>query len=124
MISDAMIEKAKKETVYSLEPHHSHNDCIRIAYQWFDAQKKIKTTSSKKHSIKTIIREWAGRFISISDIEIAAFLHPDIHGKYPFFNISSYLTEPSIERLKIIPEAFKHPGYRDNFNPSTYKYHE
>jgi hypothetical protein len=124
MISDEMIEIAKKETTYSLEAHHSHNDCIRMAYQWLDAQKKIKTKCSIPHGIKNIIRQWAGRFISISDVEIAAFLHPDIHGQYPRFNISSRLTEPSIDRLKDIPEAFTHPAYRDDFDPSTYKYHE
>lgn len=125
MLSDEAINAAKKRTIYSLpSPFHDHNDCIRIAYEWLDAQKKLKNISSKAFGIKHIIENWAGRYVSTSDVEVAAHLHPEIHGTYSRFNISMRLTEPSTERLKTTPEAFKHPNYRDHYDSSVYKIHE
>jgi hypothetical protein len=46
------------------------------------------------------------RYVSRDDVEVAAFLHPDIEGEYPFYNISRRLTLPDIKRLAEIPEAF------------------
>jgi len=37
-ITAVQIEKAKRAT-RPQEPHHEHDDCIRIAYEWLDAQK-------------------------------------------------------------------------------------
>ena len=105
------------------DQHHEHNDCIRMAYEWLDAQIKIKNPTSKRFALKHIIEEWAGRYVSTSDVDVAAYMHPDIHGKYPNFNISARLTEPSTDRLKSIPEAFKHQ-YRERHNSSVYKIHE
>ncbi len=125
MLSDKDIELAKPRTDYNLEsPHHEHNDCIRIAYEWFDAQNKISNKSSRGYALKHLIEEWAGRYVSQSDVSVAAELHPDIHGKYPFFNISARLTEPSISRLERISEAFKHSSYREGHNPDDYKVNE
>lgn len=125
MITDSQIEVAKKRTSYSQEQQqfHEHNDCIRIAYEWLDAQRKIKTTTKKNFPLKHIIEQWGGRYVSHSDVEVAAYLHPEIYGDYPFFNISSRLTEPSIERLDEIGEAFAQ-DYRDRYSPEIYKYHE
>lgn len=123
MLSDEEIDEAKKQIRYSLPDggHHQHNDCIRIAYEWLDAQKKIKTTSRKGYALKHLIEKWGGRYVSTSDVEVAAFLHPDIEGEYPHFNISARLTMPSDQRLKNISEAFKHNNYRKSFDPSLYK---
>jgi len=43
--------------------------------------------------------------VSRSDVEIAATLHRDIKGKYPYYNISSRLTEPSRSRLNGLTEV-------------------
>lgn len=124
MLSDAEIERAKKNTKYSLNGiHHEHNDCIRMAYEWLDAQKKIKNPTTETYALKHLIERWAGRYISRSDVDVAATMHPKIHGRYPHFNISTRMTEPSTERLKSISEAFKH-SYRDGHDRSVYKEHE
>ena len=124
MLSDKEIEKSKKETKYSLpDRHHEHNDSIRIAYEWLDAQKKIKNPTNCTFALKHLIENWAGRYVSMSDVEVAAYMHPEIRGKYPHFNISARLTEPSVDRLKNVSEAFKH-SYRDQHKSSNYKIHE
>lgn len=124
MLSDIEIENAKRNTKYGVDgPHHEHNDCIRIAYEWLDAQKKTQNSTSATYALKHIIEKWAGRYVSTSDVEVAAHLHPEIKGKYPHFNISARLTEPSTERLKSISEAFKH-SYRERYDSSVYKIHE
>lgn len=125
MITDQEIELAKKSTKYSLDSqHHKHNDCIRIAYEWLDAQKKTKGTIKTGYPLKHIIEQWAGRYVSTSDVCVAAELHPEIHGKYPHFNISSRFTEPSLERLRGISEAMKHESYRTSHDSKKYKLHE
>ncbi|MGL1932246.1 MAG: hypothetical protein OCC45_10850 [Desulfotalea sp.] len=124
MITDAEIESAKKKTTYVLDSQlHQHNDCIRIAYEWLDAQKKTKGVSSKANTSKHLIEKWAGRYVSTSDVCVAAELHPDIHGRYPYFNISRRLTEPSVERLSRISEAMTH-HYHDDHKSTHYKCHE
>lgn len=110
VLTDSQIEEGKKRAKYSLESggHHEHNDCIRIAYEWLDAQTKIKGISRKPVTLKHLIENWAGRYVSTSDVDVAATLHPEIKGAYPFFNISSRLTRPSKKRLEGIGEAFTH----------------
>lgn len=125
MISDQEIQDAKLRTNYTLEDqHHEHNDCIRIAYEWLDAQKKTKNTTKKLYTLKHLIEKWGGRYVSTSDVCVAAELHPEIHGIYPFFNISARLTEPSTQRLYGISEAMKHDNYRNSYDPKAYKVHE
>lgn len=125
MITDKDIELAKQRTDYNSDlPNHEHNDCIRIAYEWLDAQNIISNISSRKYDLKHLIEEWAGRYVSKTDVLVAAEMHPGINGKYPFFNISSRLTEPSLSRLEGIGEAFNHSNYRDGHNPRKYKIQE
>lgn len=125
MLTDEQIEYGKTHVEYTLRKggYHEHNDCIRMAYEWLDAQKKIKSLTTKIRPLKHIIEKWAGRYISDTDVEVAAFLHPEIYGIYPYFNISARLTEPSILRLREISEAFKQ-DYRRRFDPSIYSIHE
>lgn len=124
MLTDAEIEKAKADYTYpELEAYHQHNDCIRIAYEWLDAQKKTKGTMRQNFEIKHLIENWAGRYVSTSDVEVAAYIHPEINGQYPRFNISSQLTEPSINRLEGIGEAGRH-AYRQNHRRADYKTQE
>jgi len=122
MLTKKQIEKAKKE-VMALDPHYEHDDCIRIAYEWLDAQKKTKNPRYVPHYLKHLIEEWAGRYVSRSDVEIAAHLHPLIRGKYPYYNISSRLTEPSTDRLKNIGEA-NTQGQRESHKSSNYSIQE
>lgn len=124
MFTDNEIECAKRNTTYGLEaPHHEHNDCIRIAYEWLDAQKKTQNFTTKTWALKHLVERWAGRYVSTSDVEVAANLHPDVKGKYPHFNISARLTEPSTDRLKNISEAFSQ-SQRERHDKSIYKIHE
>ena len=102
---------------------HQHDDCIRIAYEWLDAQVRTKGFCKRQFPLKHPIERWAGRYVSQSDVEVAALLHPDIRGNYPYFNISSRLTEPSTNRLSDIGEAGKH-YYRDSHKPKDYARHE
>lgn len=110
MITSQQIEEAKRATIYSSESqNHGHDDCIRIAYEWLDAQ--YKTTQPNRRStrpLKHMIERWAGRYVSMSDVEVAATLHPAIHGEYPWFNISSRTVRPNLRRLEGIGEAGQH----------------
>lgn len=93
MLTDQQIEAGKKTATHTIrEKLHEHNDCIRFAYEWLDAQIKTKGVQKKPHDLKHLIQRWAGRYVSSSDVEVAAHLHPDIRGQYPYFNISSKLT--------------------------------
>lgn len=108
MITDAQIEAAKKATIYSSseKPLHEHNDCIRFAYEWLDAQVKTKGQSKTLFQIKHLIERWAGRYVSSHDVDVAAHLHPNVRGKYPYYNISSKLTNPSTSRIQNLGQAF------------------
>lgn len=108
MLSVEEIEAAKAATKYGPKPHHEHIDCIRIAYEWLDAQVKTKGKNRSARPLKHHIEKWAGRYVSQSDVEVAAHLHPDIYGEYPHFNISSRLIRPSGNRLAGIGEAGAH----------------
>jgi hypothetical protein len=125
MISDETIERSKKQTLYG-EPNdvvHEHNDCIRIAYEWLDAQAKTKMLTTITRPLKHMIEKWAGRYVSTADVEVAAFMHSEIRGTYPHFNISARLTEPSKERLADIQQAFTQ-DYNERHNPKLYAHHE
>jgi hypothetical protein len=123
MITREQIEKAKKEVIVEGDAHHEHDDCIRIAYEWLDAQKKTKNPRNVPNALKHLIERWAGRYVSQSDVEIAAHLHPKITGSYPNYNISSRLTEPSVDRLKNIAQAFTQ-GQRERHRVSDYSVKE
>jgi len=108
-LSDEQIEAAKKQTNYTDMPSHDHPDCIRIAYEWLDAQKNIEGDIPVFLSLKSIIRKWGGRYVSQTDIDVAAHMHPRIKGEYPHYNIDAQLTFPDRSRLEGIDEAGKHP---------------
>lgn len=117
-LTDEEIEVGKTCTTYSLRegPHHEHPDCIRMAYEWLDAQPKLKTPNKRQHlALKHIIERWGGRYVSTTDVDVAAQMHPDIIGEYPYFNLSSKLVWPNERRLETIGEAGKHGHYRDDY---------
>ncbi|PKP78619.1 MAG: hypothetical protein CVT81_03010 [Alphaproteobacteria bacterium HGW-Alphaproteobacteria-3] len=125
MLTANQIEKGKQTTTYTeSDPRHEHDDCVRIAYEWLDAQPKLKGHSRSARPIKHLIERWAGRYVSTSDVEVAAHLHPEIRGRYPYFNLSSRLVEPSLERLRNIGEANKHSNYRDDHQLTDYSSRE
>lgn len=123
MLTTEKIQRGKSEAAIRGGGHHEHDDCIRIAYEWLDAQKKTQSTRPHSFPLKHIIERWAGRYVSQSDVEVAAYLHPEIKGSYPEYNISSRLTEPSKGRLIEIPEAFTQ-GQDARHNPKSYTYRE
>ncbi len=102
VLSDGKIEQAKKDMKLS-HPRHEHDDCIRMAYEWFDAQ--MTTEGARADDWKHIVERWCGRSVSDADVEIAAFMHPKIKGKYPKYNISKRLALPSSIRLAAIGQA-------------------
>lgn len=108
MILPTQIREAKSRTIYTAHPHHEDEDCIRIAYEWLDAPKKLARSNSKmgRYALKHIIENWGGRYVSQTDVDVAATLHPEISGSYPRYNISIRLIRPSSERLKNIPAAY------------------
>ena len=107
ILSADEIAEAKKRVKYrhKSEVHHEHDDCIRIAYEWLDAQATTKGITKQARPLKHIIEKWGGRYVSQSDVEVAAALHPRIRGTYPSLNISRRLVLPSDARLTDIGEA-------------------
>lgn len=105
MLSARKIAAAKKRVYYDpSNARHQHDDCIRIAYQWLDAQTKTKGLTRVDRQIKHYIEAWGGRYVSESDVQVAAELLK-LQGTYPCFNISRRLTLPSDARLAGIGEA-------------------
>jgi len=118
VLTDDLIERAKKN-VRIFQPRHEHNDCIRMAYEWLDAQ--LTTKGTRAADWKHIIERWCGRYITDADVEIAAFMHPKIDGKYPKYNIGKRLTLPSSQRLVGIGEAGKQNPILRVGRPNAYK---
>lgn len=125
MLTSAQIAAAKAGFRYRYPNDilHEHDDCIRMAYEWLDAQNTIASSNKKFRPLKHIIEKWAGRYISQSDVEVAAAMHPRIRGSYPDFNLSARLVLPSDRRLKGIGEALTQ-GYRERLDPKTYALRE
>lgn len=105
MITEKQIEEAKAETKYQFRAYHRHDDCILAAYEWLDAQIKTQNIVKNSRTLKHMIENWAGQYISQADIEVAALLHPDVIGNYPRLNISARLVLPSDRRLASISTA-------------------
>lgn len=122
MITDKQIENAIREAGKK-NGMNQHHDCVRAAFEWLDAQKKTKLPRKSHLPLKHLIERWAGRYVSQSDVEVAAHMHPEIRGMYPSFNISSRLTEPSLSRLGGMLESGTH-HYQTSHKKTDYTYHE
>ena len=120
MLTAEQIAYGKTNAPVREERLHEHDDCIRIAYEWLDAQVKTKHPVQRTRALKHIIEKWGGRYISQTDVEVAAWLHHDIIGQYPRYNVSMRMTCPSDRRLESFGEAGKHINYRES--ESAYKY--
>jgi hypothetical protein len=106
MLSADDISAEKGRTKYhTKDVLHEHDDCIRIAYEWLDAQTITKGIGKRIRPLKHIIARWGRRYVSQSDVEVAAELHPRIRGAYPYFNIGYRLVLPSESRLADISQA-------------------
>ncbi|KTT98682.1 hypothetical protein SB4_10550 [Sphingomonas sanguinis] len=119
MLTDQEIEAGKAKLRYTSDVLHEHNDCIRLAYEWLDAQVTIKSGAKKFRPLKHIIEKWAGRYVSQSDVEVAAIMHPRITGEYPNYNLSAKIVLPNDRRLQGIGEALTQ-GQRDRMDRSIY----
>ncbi|ODT71209.1 MAG: hypothetical protein ABS75_07950 [Pelagibacterium sp. SCN 63-23] len=120
MLTSEEIARGKTEARCTEERLHEHDDCIRFAYEWLDAQTKLNAPNKRKtRPIKHIIERWAGRYVSTSDVEVAAHMHPDISGEYPHFNISSRLVRPNQRRLTGLGQAHTQ-GYKEDDARRTY----
>lgn len=91
MLSNVDIEIAKRRTIYKTSPQHEHPDCIRLAYEWLDAQTKLTGAPVTWRPIKHLIERWAGRYVHRTDVEVAATMHSAIRGQYPNYSISMRL---------------------------------
>ena len=95
-------------------------DRVRIAYEFLASQTKVRQVHKGGLPLKPMIQNWAGRHVSKIDVEVAARLSPDIHGKYPNFNLSRDMVDPSLGRLSNIEGAMKHLHLRARHSPSDY----
>ena len=91
-----------------MAPHFtSTTTAVWIAYEWLDAQIKTKHPVLKFRALKHIIENWGRRYVSQSDVEVAALMHPDIRGIYTraITINSAKLTRPCANRLDDIASA-------------------
>jgi hypothetical protein len=120
MLTAEDIALGKASTAYShKDVYHESDDSIRIAYEWLDAQKRTRSATRKFRPLKHIIENWGGRYVSQSDVEVAAHMHPEIFGSYPYFNFSSKLTLPSESRLDGVEQS-KTQSYTTRNSDITY----
>lgn len=101
-------------------------DCLEIAYAFLSAQSTTKSKREIGHDLKSCIERWAGRYVSVDDVELAMKLHPNIVGSMRSCNLSKKLVMPSWDRLKDIPSAFTQ-RYRfkiENYHLDLFKFAE
>lgn len=106
MPTDEEVEEAIAKHSRREGASHQHPDCVRVAFAFLDAQKKTKRPCRCGAPLKHLIEGWAGRYVSTSDVDIAAILHPEIHGDYPNFNISQKIIYPCHQRLNGLVTPF------------------
>lgn len=124
-ISSEQIAEAKEKVDYdpASSVHHKNDDAIRIAYEWLDAQTRTKSVNRKYIVSNNLIPCWGGLYVSRSDIEVAAFLHPEIKGKHRYYNIGKLLVLPNDVRLENIKSA-KTQSYTVHHPEKIYKRQE
>lgn len=115
-IAQACAEMEETLRGQAMTPFHEHPDCVRIAWQWLDAQKKLtRRFSGYGRPIKHLIERWAGRYVSECDVAVAAHMHPDVFGTYQGnFNLPARLIIPCLDRLDGIGQAMTQPNYLED----------
>lgn len=111
---DTAITEADFGTLTPFDKTRHKYEQILIAYEWLDAQPKIKRPPECGYNLKHIIEAWGEYYIPVGAVIVAAHLHPQISGRYPCYNISARLILPDVNRLSGIPSAFKHPSYGES----------
>jgi len=104
------------------QPNHEHNDCIRMAYEWLDAQTKMKRKRSDDW--KHLVEHWCGHHITSDDIKVAAHLHPAIQQDGDKLNLSSIKVLPRFSRLNGIGEANSHTSSMSEDRKMSYRKRE
>ncbi len=99
MLSKEDIERGKREALKLPDALHIDDNCIRAVYEWLDAQQKTIHRTNKLSDIKHAVESWCGFYVSKSDVIVAAYLHPEIKGEYPHYNIHGNILEPLPCRL-------------------------
>ena len=123
------IQQAKESIRYTeYSPHHEHDDCVRIAYEFLSAQPVLSQPPPRHkrglfYSLKSIIEHWAGRYVSTDDVKLAARIL-GLKGEYPFYNIPIAKTRPLTSRLTNIKEAFTQRESYNNCYAEHFKYEE
>lgn len=111
MLTREQIGGANKERDDGRAHEHERDECIKIAFEWLDAQTKLKAPNRRRTwPIKHLIAGWSGRHVTQSDVELAAHLHPQIIGEYPYYNIGSRLIRPDERRLSVAGLAPNRPN--------------
>lgn len=99
-VTAEQIAKAKSEAPYSrAHVPHFHDDGIRAAYVFLDVQRKLLHPTSKAICWKHAVEWWAGFNVSQADVEVAAHMHPEVFGRYPYYNIHANYVHPADCRL-------------------------
>jgi hypothetical protein len=102
---------------FTLDGFVPFTDCVRIAYQFLDAQKKIKNPTVSRVPIKSAMKDWSGFYVSGSAIDLAISLHPELVGDHLCLNIPrSQWVIPDRARLAGVMQAGA-TGYTFNVHP-------
>lgn len=104
------------------QPNHDHNDCIRMAYEWLDAQTKMKR--KRDDDWKHWVEHWCGCHITVDDIKVAAHLHPAIQQDGDKLNLSSIKVLPRFSRLDGIGAAYSHTSSMSEDRKMSYRKRE
>ena len=110
-LTDAQIMREIENLPVNEQCYVHSCDQVRLAFQWLDAQKKLKRPNKRPWLEKHVLERWAGRYISWCSVEVAGRLHPEITGNYPCFNIGNRFIYPNKRRQIDIAEAGIHPNY-------------
>lgn len=116
----AAVDKAFALGLTGKGRNHEHPDCVRMCFEWIDAQTRTQNIVRGARPFKHMVEYWCGRYVSQSDFAVAAMLHSDIRGVYPYFNLSHRLVEPNVSRLANIGQAFAH-GHKTGYAESPYR---
>lgn len=87
-----------------------HPDCVRIAYAFLHFQERLANARPRGFiPLKHIIERWAGRYVSMNDVIIAAHLL-GLPGEYPFA-LKRGLVLPPLSVIADLGETMAHRNY-------------
>ena len=100
MITAQQIQDGIENAPKSLVGNPTSEKDIRIAYEWPDAQRKTKSRNHGAGKAKDIIAVWSASYVSLTDVEVAAWLHPDVTLGNGYLNLSKRRMRPRSARLE------------------------